>query len=205
VDVEERHQGAVMEALGVRGGQTDRMNPDGRGRVRLDYRIPTRGLIGFQTTFRTITNGTGLMYHVFDRYAPATRAEIGRRQSGVMVSMVQGKALAYPLFNLQARGRLFASPGDSVYEGQIVGIHSREDDLVVNPLKGKKLTNMRAAGKDDSVLLTPALRYSLEESMEFLDDDELLEITPRSIRLRKRYLTEADRVMAAKRAAGKMV
>jgi GTP-binding protein len=205
VDVEERHQGAVMEALGVRSGRMDHMAPDGRGRVRLDYRIPTRGLIGFQTTFRTVTNGTGLMHHIFDRYAPASREEIGRRQNGVMVSMAPGKALAYPLFNLQERGRLFVSPGDSVYEGQIVGIHARENDLVVNPLKGKKLTNMRAAGKDESVILTPALNYSLEESMEFLDDDELLEVTPVSIRLRKRYLTEADRVMAAKRAAGKMV
>jgi GTP-binding protein len=205
VDVEERHQGAVMEALGARGGKMEHMGPDGQGRVRLDYRIPTRGLIGFQTTFRTITNGTGIMHHIFDKYAPATRTEIGRRQNGVMVSMVAGKALAYPLFNLQDRGRLFVEPGENVYEGQIVGIHARDSDLVVNPLKGKKLTNHRAAGKDDSVLLTPALDYSLEESMEFLDDDELLEITPVAIRMRKRHLTEMDRVMAAKRAAGKMV
>jgi GTP-binding protein len=198
VDVEERHQGVVMEALGGRSGRMDHLSPDGRGRVRLDYRIPTRGLIGFQTTFRTITNGTGLMYHIFDRYAPAAREDIGCRQSGVMVSMVEGKALAYALFNLQDRGRLFVSPAESVYEGQIVGIHSRDNDLVVNPLKGKRLTNMRAAGKDDSVLLTPALRLSLEESMEFLADDELLEVTPGSMRLRKRHLTEANRVMAAK-------
>ncbi|MBZ0269618.1 translational GTPase TypA [bacterium] len=205
VDVEERHQGAVMEALGARSGKMDHMGPDGQGRVRLDYKIPTRGLIGFQTTFRTLTNGTGIMHHIFDKYAPASRTEIGRRQNGVMISMLAGKALAYPLFNLQDRGRLFVEPGENVYEGQIVGIHARDSDLVVNPIKGKKLTNHRAAGKDDSVLLSPALDYSLEESMEFLDDDELLEITPAAIRMRKRHLSEMDRLMAAKRAAGKLV
>ncbi|GJM44448.1 MAG: GTP-binding protein [Gemmatimonadota bacterium] len=205
VDVEERHQGAVMEALGARGGDMSGMHPDGKGRVRLDYGIPTRGLIGFQTTFRTITNGTGLMHHVFDRYARARAGDIGRRQNGVMISMLTGKALAFSLFNLQDRGRMFASPGDEVYEGQIVGIHARDSDLVVNPIKGKKLTNMRASGKDDSVLLTPPVRYSLEEAMEFLDDDELLEITPKNMRLRKRHLSESDRLIAAKRAAGKLV
>jgi GTP-binding protein len=201
VDVEERHQGGVMEMLGTRGGQLENMTPDGKGRVRLDYRIPTRGLIGFQTIFRTVTNGTGLMYHIFDRYAPARPEEIGRRPNGVMVAMATGKALSYALFNLQERGRLFVGPGEDVYEGQIVGIHARDNDLTVNPLKGKKLTNMRASGKDDAILLTPPVRYTLEEAMEFLDDDELLEITPGAIRLRKRHLTENARVLAAKVAA----
>jgi GTP-binding protein len=200
VDIEERHQGAVLEALGARGGTMEAMMPDGQGRVRLDYRIPTRGLIGFQTTFRTLTNGTGLMHHVFEKYAPARPERIGRRANGVLVSMATGKALAYALFNLQERGRLFIEPGEEVYEGQIVGIHSRDSDLTVNPLKGKKLTNMRAAGRDEAVILTPAIRTSLEEALEFLDDDELVEITPRHVRLRKRHLKENERVLAAKRA-----
>jgi len=201
VDVEDRHQGAVMEALGARAGTLENMMPDGLGRVRLDFTIPTRGLIGFQTSFRTLTNGSGIMHHVFDKYAPARPERIGRRQNGVLVSMAQGKVLAYALGNLQERGKLFISPGDEVYEGQIVGIHSRDSDLVVNPLKGKKLTNMRASGSDEAILLTPALRYSLEESLEFLDDDELVEITPNAIRLRKRLRKEQDRVLAAKRPA----
>ena len=159
--------------------------PDGLGRVRLDFNIPTRGLIGFQTNFRTLTNGSGIMHHVFDKYAPARPERIGRRASGVLVSMAQGKVLAYALGNLQERGRLFASPGDEVYEGQIVGIHARDSDLVVNPLKGKKLTNMRASGSDETIMLTPPLRFSLEEALEFLDDDELVEITPTAIRQRK--------------------
>jgi GTP-binding protein len=200
VDVEERHQGAVLEALGSRAGTLENVTPDGRGRVRLDWTIPTRGLIGFQTTFRTLTNGTGLMYHVFEKYAPAKPERIGRRADGVMVSMATGKALAYALDNLQERGRLFVSPGDEVYEGQIVGIHARDNDLVVNPLKGKKLTNIRAAGKDDGILLTPPVRFSLEEALEFIDDDELVEVTPNAIRLRKRHLKENDRALAAKRA-----
>jgi GTP-binding protein len=198
VDIEERHQGAMMEALGSRGGRLESMQPDGRGRVRLDYVIPTRGLIGFQTMFRTLTNGTGLMHHVFDHYAPSRPERIGRRTNGVLVSMAQGKALAYALYNLQERGRLFIDPGDEVYEGQIVGIHSRDDDLTVNPLKGKKLTNMRAAGRDEAIILTPAIRTSLEEALEFLDDDELVEVTPKSIRLRKRFLKASDRARAAK-------
>jgi GTP-binding protein len=201
VDIEERHQGAMMEALGARGGRLENMNPDGRDRVRLDYVIPTRGLIGFQTAFRTLTNGTGLMHHVFDHYGPSRPETIGRRGNGVLVSMAQGKALAYALFNLQERGRLFIDPGDEVYEGQIVGIHARDADLAVNPMKGKKLTNMRAAGRDEAVVLTPAVRTSLEEALEFLDDDELVEITPKSIRLRKRYLKESDRFRAAKAGA----
>jgi GTP-binding protein len=207
VDIEERHQGAMMEALGARGGRLEHMQPDGRGRIRLDYIIPTRGLIGFQTAFRTLTNGTGLLHHVFDHYAPSRPEKIGRRTNGVLVSMAQGKvsmaqgkALAYALYNLQERGRLFVDPGEEVYEGQIVGIHTRENDLAVNPLKGKKLTNIRAAGRDEQTVLTPAIRTSLEEALEFLDDDELVEVTPKSIRLRKRHLKEVDRVRAAKRS-----
>ena len=200
VDVEDRHQGAVMEALGARAGSLEAMTPDGMGRVRLDFVIPTRGLIGFQTNFRTLTNGSGIMHHVFDKYAPARPERIGRRANGVLVSMAQGKVLGYALGNLQERGRLFASPGDEVYEGQIVGIHSRDSDLVVNPLKGKKLTNMRASGSDETIMLTPPLRFSLEEALEFLDDDELVEITPTAIRLRKRHRKEQDRLLAAKRA-----
>jgi GTP-binding protein len=199
VDVEERHQGTILEALGSRGGSLKSVQPDGRGRVRLDYEIPTRGLIGFQTTFRTLTNGTGLMHHVFARYAPAKPERIGRRTNGVLVSMATGKALAYALHNLQERGRLFIEPGEEVYEGQIVGIHARDSDLVVNPLKGKKLTNIRAAGRDESIILTPHIRSSLEEALEFLDDDELVEITPRHVRLRKRWLKEGERSQAAKR------
>jgi GTP-binding protein len=200
VDIEERHQGAVLEALGSRGGTVEAMMPDGQGRVRLEYKIPTRGLIGFQTTFRTLTNGTGLLHHVFDRYAPAKPERIGRRMNGVLVSMATGKALAYALFNLQERGRLFIEPGEEVYEGQIIGIHSRDSDLTVNPLKGKKLTNMRASGSDEAVILTPAIHTSLEEALEFLDDDELVEITPKHVRLRKRHLKENERALAAKRA-----
>jgi GTP-binding protein len=201
VDVEERHQGAVLEALGARGGQLGNMQTLGDERIRLDYSIPTRGLIGFQTMFRTLTNGTGIMHHVFEKYAPAKAERLGRRTNGVLVSMATGKALAYALDNLQDRGRLFIGPGEEVYEGQVVGIHSRDSDIVVNPLKGKKLTNMRASGKDDGVLLTPPLRYSLEEALEFIDDDELVEITPDAIRLRKRHLKENERLLAAKRAA----
>jgi GTP-binding protein len=200
VDIEERHQGAVLEALGERGGKLESMQPDEQGRVRLEYFIPTRGLIGFQTTFRTLTNGTGLMHHVFDHYAPANPERIGRRTNGVLVSMATGKALGYALGNLQERGRLFTEPGEEVYEGQIVGIHARDSDIAVNPLKGKKLTNMRASGRDEAILLTPAIRTSLEEALEFLDDDELVEITPKAIRLRKRHLKESDRALAAKKA-----
>jgi len=200
VDVEDRHQGAILEALGARGGVVESMMPDGQGRVRLEYEIPTRGLIGFQTTFRTLTNGTGLMHHVFSRYAPAKVERIGRRANGVLVSMATGKALSYALYNLQERGRLFIEPGEEVYEGQIVGIHARDSDLVVNPLKGKKLTNMRAAGRDESIILTPHVRSSLEEALEFLDDDELVEVTPKHVRLRKRWLKENERALAAKRA-----
>jgi GTP-binding protein len=201
IDVEDTAQGVVMQALGERGGQLKDMVPDGRGRVRLDYMIPSRGLIGFQTEFRTLTSGTGLLYHVFDHFGPVVERELAPRLEGVMVSNAQGTALAYALFNLQERGRLFIGHGDEVYEGQIIGVCARDNDMVVNPLKGKKLTNIRAAGKDDNVLLTPPLRMSLEQAMEFITDDELVEVTPRSIRLRKRYLTEADR-RRADRAVG---
>ena len=193
VDMEEQYQGGVMERLGSRRGQLKNMEPDGRGRVRLDYRVPSRGLIGFQTEFRTMTRGTGLLYHVFERYGPLVQRALGQRPQGVLVANGQGTALAYSLFALQERGRLCIAPGEEVYEGMIIGLHSRENDLVVNPLKGKKLTNIRAAGKDENVVLTPPIRFTLEQAMEFIDDDELIEITPRSIRLRKRYLREVDR------------
>ncbi len=193
VDIEERSQGGVMQALGERGGQLTNMGNDGRGRVRLDYMMPSRGLIGFQTEFRTLTSGTGLMYHVFDHYGPVVDKNLAQRQLGVLVSNGEGEALAYSLFNLQERGRLFVGHGDLVYEGMIIGIHTRDNDLVVNPLKGKKLTNIRAAGKDENVILTPALRFTLEQAMEFIDDDELVEVTPSNIRLRKRFLKEHER------------
>lgn len=193
VDVEGDVQGDVMSALGSRGAELRDMQSDGRGRVRLDYMIPSRGLIGFQTEFRTLTRGSGLMHHVFDHYGPVVQRELGRRLRGVLVSNAQGTALAYALFNLQERGRLCIGPGDEVYEGMIVGIHNRDNDLVVNPLKGKKLTNIRAAGKDENVVLTPPIRFTLEQAMEFIDEDELIEVTPRTIRLRKRSLKEADR------------
>jgi GTP-binding protein len=193
VDVEERSQGGVMKALGERGGQLSNMINDGRGRVRLDYLMPSRGLIGFQTEFRTLTSGTGLLYHVFDHYGPVVDKALAQRTLGVLVSNGEGEALAYSLFNLQERGRLFIGHGDAVYEGQVIGIHSRDNDLVVNPLKGKKLTNIRAAGKDENVILSPPLRFTLEQAMEFIDDDELVEVTPANIRLRKRHLRENER------------
>jgi GTP-binding protein len=198
VDVEEEDQGAIMEALGVRKGELKDMVPDGKGRVRLDYIIPSRGLIGFQTEFMTSTSGTGLIYHVFDHYGPAQHGGIAPRKNGVLISNGQGKVLGFALFNLQERGRLFSSPGDDVYEGQIVGIHSRDNDLVVNPLKGKQLTNIRAAGKDDAIMLTPPLRYSLEQALEFIEDDELVEITPSAIRIRKKHLKEHERKRASR-------
>ncbi len=193
VDFEEAHQGAVMSRLAERKGELRNMVPDGRGRVRLEYRIPARGLIGFRTEYLTATAGTGLLYHVFDGYAPRIPGEIAQRVNGVLVSMVDGKALAYALFNLQERGALFIGHGAEVYEGMIVGLHSRANDLPVNPTKGKQLTNIRAAGSDENILLTPPVRFSLEQALEFIDDDELVEITPVSIRLRKRLLTEHER------------
>jgi GTP-binding protein len=198
VDVEERHQGAIMEALGTRRGELRDMQPDGSGRVRLDYLIPSRGLIGFQTEFMTTTSGTGLIYHVFDHYGPARHGGIAPRGNGVLIANGTGKVLGYALMNLQERGRLFVRPGDEVYEGQIVGIHARDNDLTVNPLKAKQLTNIRAAGKDDAVMLTPPIALTLEQSLEFIEDDELVEITPAAIRLRKRHLKEHERKRASR-------
>jgi len=201
VDVEEQHQGAVMERLGQRKGELMDMAPDGRGRVRLDFLIPARGLIGFQTEFRTITAGSGIMHHVFDHYGRHVPGAIGSRPSGVLISNAAGKAVAYALFNLQERGRLFIAPGEDVYEGQIIGEHARANDLTVNPMKAKQLSNVRAAGKDDNVLLTPAVRLTLEQALEFIDDDELVEITPRAIRLRKEHLLESRRKQEARKQA----
>jgi GTP-binding protein len=193
VDFDEEFQGGVMSRLAERKGELLDMIPDGRGRVRLDYRIPTRGLIGFRTEYLTATSGTGLIYHVFDKYDLRVKSEIAQRNNGVLVSMVQGKALAYALFNLQERGRLFKGHGEPVYEGMIIGIHQRQNDLVVNPTKAKQLNNIRAAGTDENLILTPPTRYSLEQALEFLDDDELLEVTPLNLRLRKKTLTESER------------
>lgn len=198
VDFDEDHQGAVMSRIAERRGELLAMQPDGRGRLRLDYRIPARGLIGFRNEYLTATSGTGLIYHVFDGYAPRVPVTIGQRINGVLISNVAGKALAYALFNLQDRGRLFIDHGEAVYEGMIIGIHSRGNDLVVNPTKGKQLTNIRAAGSDENILLTPPVRFSLEQALEFIDDDELVEVTPTSIRLRKKLLTENERKRAAR-------
>jgi GTP-binding protein len=200
VDVDEAHQGAVMEALGARRGDLQDMVPDGRGRVRLDYRIPARGLIGFQSDFMTMTRGTGLMSHVFDEYAPM-RPEIAARRNGVLISAEQGEAVAYALWKLQERGRMFVNPGDRLYEGMVIGIHSRDNDLVVNPIKGKQLTNIRASGSDEAVTLTPPIQLTLESAVEFIADDELVEITPKTIRIRKRFLQEHERKRAARVAA----
>ncbi len=197
VDVEEAHQGGVMEELGRRKGELQDMQPDGKGRVRLEYRIPARGLIGFQGEFLTLTRGTGLMSHVFDEYGPWT-GPLSDRRNGVLVSAEDGAAVAYALWKLQERGRMFVNPGDPVYEGMIIGIHSRENDLVVNPIKGKQLTNIRAAGKDEAVQLTPPIRLTLESAVEFIADDELVEITPKSIRLRKRFLKAHERKRAGR-------
>ena len=193
VDFAEEYQGAVMTRLAERKGELLNMSPDGRGRMRLEYRIPARGLIGFRTQYLTVTAGTGLLYSVFDKYAPRINTEIGQRNNGVLVSNVAGKALGYSLFNLQERGSLFISHGVQVYEGMIVGIHKRGNDLPVNPTKGKQLTNVRAAGTDENIQLTPPLNYSLEQALEFIDDDELVEITPLNIRLRKKLLNEGER------------
>ena len=200
VDVEEANQGAVMESLGSRRGELMDMQPDGKGRVRLDYRIPARGLIGFQGEFMTMTRGTGIMSHVFDDYAPA-KPDLENHRNGVLVSQDDGVAVAYALWKLQERGRMFVSPGDPVYEGMIVGIHTRDNDLVVNPIRTKQLTNIRASGKDEAIDLTPPIALTLEYAVEFIGDDELAEITPQSIRLRKRYLKEHERKRAERAAA----
>jgi GTP-binding protein len=193
VDVEEAHQGSVMEQLGLRKGEMTNMTPDGKGRVRLDFMIPSRGLIGFQTEFLTMTSGTGLLYHTFDHYGPHKGGSIGERQNGVLISNATGKALTFALFGLQDRGRLFIGHATEVYEGQVIGIHSRSNDLTVNCLKGKQLTNMRASGTDEAQVLTPPIRMTLEQALEFIDNDELVEITPKAIRVRKKLLTEMDR------------
>ncbi len=198
VDMEEQFQGGVMQRLGERKSQLRNMEPDGRGRVRLEYLIPARGLIGFQTEFRTITAGTGLMFHVFEHYAPRSEGAIGERVNGVMISNGTGPSPAYAQFAMQERGRLLIEPGQEIYEGQIVGIHSKDNDLTVNALRAKQLTNFRAAGKDDNLMLTPAVKFSLEQALEFIQDDELVEITPNQIRLRKRFLTENDRKKASR-------
>lgn len=202
VDVEEEHQGTVMERLGTRKGELSNMVPDGKGRVRLDFTIPSRGLIGFQTEFMTITSGSGLLYHTFDKFDVHKGGDIGQRINGVLISIATGKALTYALFNLQERGRLFAKHADEVYEGQIIGIHSRNNDLTVNCLKGKQLTNVRASGTDDAQVLTPPIVYTLEQALEFIDNDELVEVTPQSIRLRKKLLKESDRKRASRAPKG---
>ncbi len=200
VDVDEANQGAVMEALGQRRGDLADMMPDGRGRVRLDYRMPARGLIGFQTEFMNLTRGTGLKSHVFDEYAPV-KGDIPSRRNGVLISAEKGEAVAYALWKLQDRGRMIVSPGDRLYEGMVVGVHSRDNDLVVNPIKGKQLTNVRASGTDEAVALVPPIQMTLESAIEFIDDDELVEITPKTIRIRKRFLVEHERKKAAREAA----
>ncbi|MCP4409037.1 MAG: translational GTPase TypA [Gammaproteobacteria bacterium] len=198
VDVQEQHQGVIMEKLGERRGELLDMLPDGKGRIRLDYLVPSRGLIGFQTEFMTATSGMGILHHVFDHYGPYKEGVVGQRNNGVLVSKSMGKTLGFALFNLQERGAMFIGPGEEVYEGMIVGAHSRENDLVVNPLKAKKLTNMRAAGTDENILLTPPVRFSLEQALEFIDGDELVEVTPSAIRLRKKMLAELERKRAAR-------
>ncbi|MFT5221359.1 MAG: GTP-binding protein [Planctomycetota bacterium] len=201
IDVEEDYQGAVMEGLGKRKAELKNMMPDGRGRVRIDYMVPSRGLIGFQAEFMTLSSGTGLIYHVFDHYGPKIEGEIGQRLNGVLVSSATGKALAYALFNLQERGRMMIGHAEEVYEGMVVGIHSRDNDLVVNPLKAKQLNNIRAAGTDENLILTKPIRYTLEQALEFIDDDELVEITPKSIRIRKKFLLEHERKKASRSSA----
>jgi len=200
VDVEETHQGAVMEALGVRRGDLTNMESDSQGRTRLEYRIPARGLIGFQGEFMNLTRGTGLMSHVFDGYAPV-KGDIPERRNGVLVSAEDGPAVAYALWKLQDRGRMFVSPGEMLYEGMVIGIHSRDNDLVVNPIKGKQLTNVRASGTDEAVRLVPPIQLNLEYAVEFIADDELVEVTPQSIRIRKRHLKEHERKKASREAA----
>jgi len=198
VDLEQEHQGAVMEMLGARKGELSDMQPDGQGRVRLDYVIPARGLLGLRTEFLGATSGTGLMYHTFSHYAPVKSDGIARRKSGVLVSNMAGKSLPYALFNLQERGKMLIGSGTEVYEGMIVGVHSRGNDLVVNPTKAKQLTNIRAAGNDENILLSPHVRHSLEQALEFIEDDELVEVTPERIRLRKKQLKEHQRKRAAR-------
>ncbi|MBD8900085.1 translational GTPase TypA [Rhodanobacter sp. DHG33] len=198
VDIEEQHQGGVMERLGIRKGDLKNMVSDGKGRVRLEYMIPARGLIGFQNQFKTLTQGSGLLFHVFDHYGPYTPVAIAKRLNGVMIANAGGTTPAYSLGPLQDRGKLFAAEGDSVYEGQLIGIHAKDNDLTVNAIKPKPLTNMRASGKDDAIQLTPATKFTLEQALDFIDDDELVEVTPKEIRMRKKHLTENDRKRASR-------
>ncbi|HEY5971742.1 MAG TPA: translational GTPase TypA [Pseudoxanthomonas sp.] len=200
IDIEDQHQGGVMEKLGIRKGALKNMESDGKGRVRLDYMIPARGLIGFQNEFRTLTQGSGLLFHVFDHYGPKETGAIAKRQNGVMIANAPGTTPAYSLGPLQERGKLFAAEGDNVYEGQLIGIHSKDNDLTVNAIKPKPLTNMRASGKDDAIQLSPAIKYTLEQALDFIEDDELVEVTPKEIRLRKKFLSESDRKRASRAA-----
>ncbi|MDG0979732.1 MAG: translational GTPase TypA [Halieaceae bacterium] len=200
IDCEEKHQGAIMEELGNRRAELENMVPDGNGRVRLEFMVPARGLIGFRSLFLTLTSGGGIMTHIFDHYAPVKHTEIAKRINGVLISMVKGKTLAYSLFTLQDRGRLFIDPNIEVYEGQVIGLHSRSNDLTVNPTKAKQLTNIRAAGTDENLLLTPPIRHTLEQALEFIEDDELVEVTPSAIRLRKKLLVEHERKRASRAA-----
>ncbi|GAB1261776.1 translational GTPase TypA [Aurantivibrio plasticivorans] len=196
IDVEEQHQGAIMEELGLRKAELTNMEPDGKGRVRLEFIMPSRGLIGFRGLFLTLTSGSGIMTSIFDHYGPVKDGEVAKRQNGVLVSMLKGKTAAYALFNLQSRGRLFLGHAVDVYEGQVIGIHSRNNDLAVNPIKGKQLTNVRASGTDEALTLTPPIKHTLEQALEFIEDDELVEVTPESIRIRKKLLTENERKRA---------
>ncbi len=198
VDIPEEAQGSIMEKLGERKAEMQDMVPDGHGRVRIDFIIPSRGLIGFRTEFMTATQGNGLIFSSFSHYGPKFAGTLGERNNGVLISLGQGKALAFALFNLQDRGRLYIGHGEEVYEGMIIGLHSRANDLTVNPLKGKQLTNMRAAGTDEALTLTPPIRFSLEQALEFIDDDELVEVTPNSVRIRKKLLTENERKKAGR-------
>jgi GTP-binding protein len=201
IDIEDQHQGAVMEAMGLRKADMKNMEPDGQGRSRLEYIIAARGLIGFRSQFLTMTSGTGVMSHVFDHYGPLQRGELGNRVNGVLVSMTNGETTAYSLFSLQDRGRLMLGPGVEVYEGMLLGLHARSNDLPVNPVKGKQLTNIRAAGTDENLVLTPPIKLTLESALEFIDDDELVEVTPNTIRLRKKLLKESDRKRAGRAKA----
>ncbi|GAA4648471.1 translational GTPase TypA [Kistimonas scapharcae] len=199
IDVEDQHQGSIMEEMGLRKAELKNMVPDGKGRTRMDFIMPARGLIGFRSQFMTMTSGSGILTHIFDHYGPVKDGRVAHRKNGVLVSMVKGKALGYALWNLQDRGRLFINPNVEVYEGQIIGLHSRENDLTVNPTKAKQLTNVRASGSDENIMLTPPIRHTLEQALEFIDDDELVEVTPESIRLRKKLLTEVERRRSSKK------
>lgn len=201
IDVEDQHQGAIMEELGLRKGELKNMEPDGKGRTRLEFVVPSRGLIGFRGQFLTMTSGSGIMTSIFDHYGPVKEGEVAKRQNGVLVSMVKGKTLSYGLFNLQDRGRLFLGHAAEIYEGQIIGIHSRSNDLVVNATKGKQLTNVRASGSDEALTLVPPIKHTLEQALEFIEDDELVEVTPESIRLRKKLLNETERKRAKPKSA----